>query len=341
MKKNSRIRLQFGLVILLFLFLSCSGLFMEPDPDSDPVSVFNTLWQDFDRLYCFFDYKNIDWNAVYSEFRPQVEKDTPETILFRICSEMLMRLHDGHVNIRSPFGYSGYSRPAPPSFDKNNIILNYLSNSNYYTANIFIFYGNLEQNIGYVHISSFREENNISDFDKVLESFKNDQAIILDVRNNDGGISSKAEYVASRFLDKERIYGYKQYKNGPEHDNFSEPQKTEISPSDKWRFLNPVLVLSNRKTGSTGEVIVLMMKVIPHVTVVGDTTAGLGSTPILRELQNDWNYSLSTTISLTADKKKYEGVGVAPDIYVSMNEQDIQNGIDPILEKALEIINSK
>ena len=147
-----------SLSLVLMIFCSCQDLFIEPDPDNTPEKNFEILWQEFDRYYSYFVYKDIDWYEIYNQYRPQVSAQTSDEELFMILSSMLDILQDSHVNLYTPHGiyaYEDWWRDYPANFDPDIIKMNYLI-SGYTTAGGGIFtYGMLTDEIGYMHISRF------------------------------------------------------------------------------------------------------------------------------------------------------------------------------------------
>ena len=76
-----------GLVALTAV--SCERAFMTKDEPSDPVSVFEYLWNRVDQQYVFFDIKGVDWDSVHTVFRPMVYDGMSDDSLFRVCAAML------------------------------------------------------------------------------------------------------------------------------------------------------------------------------------------------------------------------------------------------------------
>ena len=79
----------YPILLLLGLFLSfsaCSELLIEPDPADNPVENFELLWREVNAKYTFFEYKNIDWQAVYQKYRPQVNEKTTDEALFNVLN---------------------------------------------------------------------------------------------------------------------------------------------------------------------------------------------------------------------------------------------------------------
>jgi len=338
-------RRQTILFLFVIIFCACSRLFFTEDTDDDPESNFHLLWSEFDRYYSHFEIKKVDWDSLYMVYRPQVSTGMTGKALFEIMSSMLNELKDGHVNLYTPEGYyeyTGWYRNYLMNYDDNVIKRNYLNNVYHLTGRGNILYGQVTPELGYVHISTFSGEDDwILDIDGILERFRDLKGIIVDVRCNFGGSTTNSDYVASRFADKKRLHGYFQYRNGLEHDDFTELYGRYIEPSDKWRFTKSVAVLTNRRSYSSTETFVLAMRVFPHVVVVGDTTGGGGGNPIYRELPNGWTYRLPVWIELTPEKTHFESIGLVPDTAVWISNADLIMERDTILSTTIQILESE
>jgi C-terminal processing protease CtpA/Prc len=78
-----------------------------------------------------------------------------------------------------------------------------------------------------------------------------------------------------------------------------------------------------------------MMKAFPEVMIIGDTTGGGGGVPLGWELPNGWFFNYSSSVTYLPNGFIIEE-GIPPDIQVDMTEEDKANGIDTILERALD-----
>ena len=119
----------FFVFIMAVAFSSCEKVIMPDSASADAEETFETLWQTIDRGYSFFEYKNIDWNAVYQTYRPQINNNMTDRELFDKCSQMLNILRDGHVNLRAGFStsyYNDFYLNFPANFNKEIIDRNYL-----------------------------------------------------------------------------------------------------------------------------------------------------------------------------------------------------------------------
>ena len=98
MKKH----LFFFFIALVAIIPSLSSCIDEDEYTDSPSGNFEALWKIIDEHYCFFDYKNVDWNVIHAKYKPQVAGDITTSQLFEVLGNMLGELQDGHVNLYSP-----------------------------------------------------------------------------------------------------------------------------------------------------------------------------------------------------------------------------------------------
>jgi carboxyl-terminal processing protease len=331
----------------LLVLSGCDSMFMEPDPPNTPDASFEIFWRDFDRYYAQFSVRHIDWDSVYTLYRPQITASTSDRQLFTILSSIVYGINDMHVTLYTPLGDVYWKSMAPASYPSRRLI----------NGCKYVHCGSAQRSIleyrtcqdtgfGYVSIPTFSGEGDgltIADgrylvIDDILSQWKAMKGIIIDVRGNPGGSMVNAEAVAGRFADGSHIYSYRRQKTGPGRDDLSPWKSSSIEPKGSYQFLGPVVVLTSRATSSAAEMFVMAMQALPNVTVVGDTTGGGVGNPIFRELPNGWTYRLSTEVEADAQGRIVEGVGVYPDIPVQTTAADSANGIDRIMERGLDIL---
>lgn len=330
-------------IILIVLTTGCGDLLVDPDPTADPATVLQILWREFDRYYPFFLEKNVEWDSMYTAIGSRINEKTDDDSLYALLSKMLNSLRDGHVNLYTPMGtsrYTGWYDQFPVNFNYNIILNRYLGSGARSAAHGNLLYGRIGS-IGYVHIRTFAgNEKWAYDIDRVIEELHDTDGIIVDIRHNGGGSTRNANLIASRFADRQRIYSYIQYRNGPHHSDFTELKALRIGPSGPRQYTNPVAVLTNRSTFSAAEDFTLSMKKFPNVIHIGDTTGGGLGNPIFRELPNGWRYRLPVWRQFPPSMEMLEGIGIAPDIPVSITSSDAARMLDSIVEKALEELRS-
>ncbi len=323
------------IILIASIFASCESFLIEDDPASNPEANFEALWQEIDEGYSFFEFKNLDWDSVYNVYRPKVTSTTKTLDLYNVMSDMLFTLQDGHVNLETGFNRSrnwewflGY----PPNFDENLIERNYWKSQEWYTGPLI--HTVIDSTIGYVRYRSFGSRFSESQLDLVIARFQNAKGIIIDLRDNGGGFSDIPLLFASRFADKRRLAYSFVVKNGPDHNDFTEPVEVYIEPKGERQFTKPVIILTNRMCYSATNFFVAIMNNFAHVKTIGDWTGGGGGTPASGELPNGWIIRYSSTQTFTPDGFNIEG-GIPPDIKVDMTESDRLKGKDTILERAI------
>lgn len=299
---------------------------------------FEALWKILDENYCFFSYKEVDWNEVYDRYSVQISDTMSQYALFDVLADMLAELKDGHTNLYSSFDVARYwdwYQDYPANF--------YEELNEEYLGKDYKIAGGLEykkmedDQIGYVRYSSFSSGISESNLDYMFYYFKDCKGLIIDIRNNGGGALNYAERFASRFIEETTLVGYMQHKTGKGHDDFSEPYPIELEPSAYIRWLRPTIVLTNRHCYSAANDFVQKMRIFPHVTIMGDRTGGGSGFPFTSELPNGWTVRFSACPMLDENKQLTE-FGIDPDIPVAITDEDLWNGIDTIVEKAIELL---
>lgn len=315
----------------------CEKLLLGEDPADEPVENFELFWKTLDEKYAFFTFKEIDWDAVYQEYRPQVYNGMSQIELFGVLSEMIYLLRDGHTSLTSPFDLARnwqWYLDSPVNYNYDIIEREYLGEDHWITGPL---QNEWIDSVGYIHYRSFSSGVAGYHLDIVLDRFENAKGLIIDVRNNSGGNTETAERIAARFTEEEVLTQYWLYKNGPGHNDFGEPEAKFLKPHDGPRWNKPVVVITNRKCYSATNDFVLMMDALPNVTLLGDTTGGGGGFPFNAELPNGWQYRFSSSMTIASDGFNVEH-GIPPDIQIDMNPADEQEDVDTLIEAALELL---
>ena len=165
--------------------------------------------------------------------------------------------------------------------------------------------------------------------------------LILDVRNNGGGLLTLSDRIASRFTNEKILTGYLSYKTGTGHSEFSKPEPIYVEPAtDRVRWQKPVAVLTNRRSYSSTNDFVGKMKQMPQAIIIGDKTGGGSGLPFSSELPNGWSVRFSASPMYDPDMNHQE-FGIEPDIKVGMTSEDMQKGIDTIIETARKQLKKK
>lgn len=325
-----------------FLLFFCLSLFIgcvdeEEQPDT-PEGNFEALWKIMDEHYCFFDYKNVDWNSVYNIYKVRARGDISLEQLFEVLTDMLSELRDGHVNLYSAFDYGRYWRwheDYPTNFS-DTLQRRYLGTD--YRIAGGLKYKILDDNIGYVYYESFSDGIGEGNLDEVIQHFMFCQGMIFDIRGNGGGTVTNVDKIAARFCNEKTLVGYSQHKTGKGHNDFSDLEPIYIVPSSNLRWQKPVVLLTNREVFSAANEFTQYMRCMPQVIQVGDQTGGGSGMPFTATLPNGWTVRFSACPNYDRDRNQTE-FGIAPDYNVAITDADFLRGKDTIIEFARNLIN--
>lgn len=315
-----------------------SSCIREEEMENTPQGNFETLWKIIDEKYCFFEYKDIDWNEVYKKYQPLITQDMTNAGLFEVLGNMLAELKDGHVNLYSTSNMARYwdwYLDYPRNFDEA-LVEQYLGRD--YRIAGGLKYRILEDNIGYIYYESFSNGVGEGNLEEALSYLAVCNGLIIDVRNNGGGVLTYSDRIASRFTNEKVLTSYIMHKTGAGHDEFSAPEPVYVEPSNSIRWQKPVAVLTNRHCYSATNDFVNAMRCFPLVTLVGDKTGGGSGLPFSSELPNGWGVRFSASPHLDADKEHIE-FGIEPDVKVDMTDEDEEQGKDTIIETARKLLS--
>ena len=193
----------------------------------------------------------------------------------------------------------------------------------------------LENNIGYINISSFDEEtaNQFKDEYSKLEK-EGIKSLIIDLRNNGGGIVQEATDIADRILKKDLVILSTKDKNGEE-------EITKAKDDDSIDI--PIIVLVNENSASASEILAGALKDNKVAQIVGTKTFGKGVIQSVFTLSNGSALKLTIEEYYTPSNTKINHVGITPDIEVKLPD-DIENQYlipeeqDTQLQKAIELL---
>ena len=193
----------------------------------------------------------------------------------------------------------------------------------------------LEDNIGYIRLTSFNENSGeqIEDKIKDLEKKQNVKAYILDLRNNPGGLLSQAIRISDFFLDNGEIVSTKSRKA-------SENRKWFAKKGDLTNG-KTLLVLINYGSASASEIVAGALKDHKRAIILGENSYGKGSVQSIIPLKNEGAIRLTVAKYYLPSGKSISEVGVSPDIEVNEegDEFRIKSETDNQLNYAIKLLN--
>lgn len=194
----------------------------------------------------------------------------------------------------------------------------------------------LEGDIGYMRVTQFNERTETG-IKKALEKFKKEkndslQGLVLDLRNNPGGLLDQAIAVSDAFLDKGEIVSTRSRRA-------EETQRFNARPGDLANGL-PIVVLVNEGSASASEIVAGALQDHRRAVILGTKTFGKGSVQTVIPLARRAAMRLTTSRYFTPSGRSIQSVGIEPDIYVeqaklealtprsSRREADLRGALD-------------
>jgi len=189
----------------------------------------------------------------------------------------------------------------------------------------------LDNQIGYIKLSQFQEDSSqelrtaLSELES--QNGKDLRGVILDLRNNPGGLLGEAIEVADEFIDQGLIVSVR---------GRSEEQTREFYATKNGNFQQyPILVIVNEGSASASEVVAEALQDSKRATILGTSTFGKGSVQTIIRLEDGSGLKLTTAKFYAPSGRSISEVGVTPDVIV---END--NAKDKQLETAVDLLKS-
>ena len=190
----------------------------------------------------------------------------------------------------------------------------------------------LEDNIGVIRYNNFTRVS-VDQFDKAYKELekKDLKYLILDLRDNPGGLVESSVEIASRFMEEDlKVVEIENKKFATSINSVKTEYKIDV----------PTIILVNERTASASEILAAALKDYELATIIGTQTYGKGL--VQETIPIDDKSALIVTVSqyLTPNGNNIQTNGIVPDIEVEIDSEDLLKGIDTQLNTALEHIKS-
>ena len=193
----------------------------------------------------------------------------------------------------------------------------------------------LSNNIGYIEFTSF-DDGTALDFKSKFEELNKQgiKSLIIDLRNNGGGIVDEALEIADYMTDKDSVILYEVDKNNNE----------TIKKSKKQPIINmPIIILTNENTASASEILAGALKDLGKAKIVGTKTYGKGVIQQILKLSDGSGMKITIEEYQTPNKNKINKVGIEPDEKVELPDTvesilNVKEEDDTQLKKAIEML---
>ncbi|MBI4652836.1 S41 family peptidase [Candidatus Kuenenbacteria bacterium] len=189
--------------------------------------------------------------------------------------------------------------------------------------------------IAYLKIRQFNE-NIKSEFreaiNKILSQEEKPKGIIIDLRNNPGGLLDASVDIANYWLPRDIVVVKEKF------DGQEKEYKTLDNPIlDKFQ----TIILINQGSASASEIFAGALQDYKKATIVGERTFGKGCVQKVEDLRGGSMLKLTIADWLTPLGRRINDKGIDPDIKIEMTPKDYEQDKDPQMEKAIELIDDK
>ena len=209
----------------------------------------------------------------------------------------------------------------------------------------------LEPGIEYIKLRQFQEQT-ANDLETSLEKYVKDgkiQGLVLDLRNNPGGLLTSAVEVTEKFLESGKLVVYTEGRVRNQNMRFSSNAKRVFTDF-------PIVVLVNQGSASASEIVAGALQDWGRAVVIGTQSFGKGSVQTIIPLSDGSGLRLTTAKYFTPKGRSIHGKGITPDVVVEIPKEPVttapkerplpsENPLDDLkkdvqVQKALEVIKA-
>ena len=347
--------------------------------DSSPESTAMFFANSFAEYYAFFNERGITWQENSDNLLQNINQNMSEQDLFLALAETIADIDDGHVMLSSnindfrPVQARGANRIIEESFAEQSEftdIQDYANSLSVKYSNALFSYFDEDSveviegrygpsfiaatindgQVGYLSITNMAFLTSVEEgldltanieavdqiFAELFELFSSTESLIIDIRSNTGGMDEVALRMASYFFANQQQIGSKYAKTPLGDFNY---QEAWIKPATDSPYLKPVVLITSEATASAAEVFTLAMKSLPQVTHIGETTAGMLSDVLEKQLPNGWDIWLANEVYQDMNGQVFEAIGIQPEKEITtFSLEAINSGKNPAIELAVGLL---
>lgn len=209
----------------------------------------------------------------------------------------------------------------------------------------------LPGDVAYFALDHFVDDAGVKAFAAALPRILDAKALVIDVRNNDGGSTNFGWEILS-YLSTTPISHTPQYVRTNEPHARAQGEAVSWLPADRFGgagftrahpriFAGKVAVLTGARTFSAAEDFVLAFNAIGRGVTVGASTSGSTGQPLFMQLPGGGSARICVKRDLTPDGRDFVGKGIAPQVSVDETVESVRAGRDPVLERALALLQTE
>lgn len=186
----------------------------------------------------------------------------------------------------------------------------------------------LNDNVGYIRLSSFISKHAKSEFLNALNSMSDKKGYIIDLRSNPGGLLSNAITISDMFIDGGVIV------STVDRDGYKDTTRA----TSRYITDKPLIVLINKGSASASEIFSGALKDNQRALIVGETSFGKGLVQEVNRLPNGAGMNVTIQKYLTPNGTDINKKGITPDVEVKLSDKDIEEKNDAQLKRANELM---
>ena len=177
----------------------------------------------------------------------------------------------------------------------------------------------IKKNIGYIRLNSFISQEASKEMKEAIKKLQEAEGLIIDLRNNPGGLLTNAIEISDMFLDRGVIV------STVDRDGYIQ----SVNAEEKVVTEKPVVVLVNENSASASEIFGGALKDNQRATVVGSKTFGKGLVQGINKLDDGSGVNITIAKYLTPAKIDINELGIKPDVEVKLSIDDYKNSKGP------------
>lgn len=208
----------------------------------------------------------------------------------------------------------------------------------------------LDDNIAYISLDHFENKNSVKTFVDAFPQIKMAKGLIIDVRKNGGGSSSYGlqilSYLTTQALRSANSYiradnGYTLTRGSVITWRALDGKNSASKETNQDVYTGPVVMLTGAATFSAAEDFVLSYQLLKRGLTIGEATGGSTGQPLVFDLPGGGSARICVKRDTYPDGSDFVGKGLQADIEVKPSISDVRNGIDPVLNRAIQELKSK
>ncbi len=200
----------------------------------------------------------------------------------------------------------------------------------------------LPGNVGRLTLLSFGDRKIVEEFEAVYPGILKTDALVIDLRPNNGGDDSNAFDILAHFTDRPfKLSAWKTREYRPTFRAWGRPEGWHAEPAGERKpaggkhYLKPVVLLTGPKTFSAAEDFTVAFDYMKRGKIVGEPTGGSTGQPLFFDLPGVGRARVCTKRDTYPDGKEFVGIGIQPHVRAHLTVADFRAGRDTVLEVGL------